>query len=659
MITRLTGFRGCLSFTGSVLVLAGLLVAGGLLANRASAAGGPIAAARVALPSPVPTWIKYSTDDGPARSSVTVPFRLYLAGAAPASQLAFAQTVSEPGSKQFRHYLTPEQFTQRFGPTSTQTAAVEAWATGSGLDVTAANAHYVALSGTAPAVSSALGTSIDAFGGTLAGPTGYAPIRGASVPASIASDVIAAVGLDDDSYNSAARDLSATTAALGSTDVKAASAPRCSAWWGQHTARTPTAYGHREAPTAVCGYTPQQLREAYGIDKFTGKGATIAIVLDGALQSIGADADRFFAAHHLPGFAKGQFQQNFGPGFASSCQDGYADLPEEPLDVETAHIIAPGARVVYVAVNCSNSTSGFELNFLDAETRIVDQHLADVETDSYSTLESEYTPAMAAAWTQIFEEGAAEGIGFNFDSGDGGDDTNNSKNTPPAVTFPASDPWATAVGGTTVEIGQSGRVVGELGWGDTIDQENRAGTAYVHKLPGVFSEGSTGGRSVLFAQPAYQHGVVPGSLATAHGTEPADREVPDIAADASPITGWLIGYTSSGRYHQILEGGTSGSSPIVAALEADAKQASGQAVGFANPTLYALRKTKAIKDIVQPAKPQIAAATPSACATDGPTSQLCVITLGLDSSLREVPGFDDVTGVGAPTNQFIVAVGKG
>jgi hypothetical protein len=75
--------------------------------------------------------------------------------------------------------------------------------------------------------------------------------------------------------------------------------------------------------------------------------------------------------------------------------------------------------------------------------------------------------------------------------------------------------------------------------------------------------------------------------------------------------------------------------------------------------LYALRKTKAIQDIVQPAKPQFASATPSACSTGGPTSQLCVITLGLDSSLRAAPGFDDVTGVGAPTSQFIVAIGKG
>jgi subtilase family serine protease len=623
------------------------------------AADNTTATARVALPSPVPSWIQYARDDGPARAAVVVPFRLYLAGVSPASELAFAQAVSKPGSSQFRHYLTRGAFSQRFGPTSAQTEVVEAWAKSNDLDVTATTTHYVALEGPAPAVSTALSTSIHAFGGRATAPTGYAPIRSASVPASIGGDVVAAVGLDDDAYAGADPDQRHVPVAAGTNATPGAS-PKCSAWWGQHTAIIPTAYGRHTAPTAVCGYTPTQLREAYGVSRFTGKGATIAIVLDGSLTSMHADANRFFAAHHLPGFAPGQFTQSFGPARTSSCQPGYADVPEEPLDVETVHIIAPGARVVYVAVNCSNSTSGFELNFLDAETRIVDQHLADVETDSYSTLESDYTPAMAAAWSEILEQGAAEGIGFNFDAGDGGDDTNNQPGTPAAVTFPASDPWATAVGGTTLEIGESGRVTGELGWGDTIAPENRAGTAYTQKLPGTFAEGSTGGRSELSAEPGYQLGVVPRSLATAEGSEPADRTVPDVAADASPITGWQIGYTSpGGGYQQVVEGGTSGSSPIVAALEADAKQAGGHAVGFANPVLYALRRTSAIRDIVQPAVPQIASAPLGECAIAGPAPGRCVITLGLDSSLREVAGFDDVTGVGAVTDRFIVKVGKG
>jgi subtilase family serine protease len=347
--------------------------------------------------------------------------------------------------------------------------------------------------------------------------------------------------------------------------------------------------------------------------------------LDGSLATMQADANRFFAAHHLPGFAPGQFTVNTGPGLAASCA-GSADVPEEPLDVETAHIMAPAAKVVYVAADCTGLNQ--QQGLLDAETRVVDQHLADVSTESYSVVENDFPPATAAAWTQVFEQGAAEGIGFNFDSGDGGNESGAGPGGSTAVNFPASDPWATAVGGTTLEIGRAGTVTGELGWGDNGAQENSAGTGYIQAPPGVFAQGSTGGRSTLFAPPAYQRGVVPAALSTAHGTRPAAREVPDIAADASPVTGWLIGYTPpGGRYGQVLEGGTSGASPIVAALEADAKQAAGHAIGFANPLLYARRHSAGIRDIVSPAAPVLALG-PNCYADPAQPGPPCVITLG-------------------------------
>jgi subtilase family serine protease len=633
-----------------LLCLTGFCVA--LFAVGAAASG---KAGRVVLPNAVPSWIAYSTDEGPAGSSVTISFRLYLAGRAPAAEKAFATEVSSPGSRRFRQYVTPSQFFRRFGPSSHEVHVVTAWARDHGLVVTGGTAHYLALRGSAPAISRALDTRLDSFQEAGGGTRGYAPVREVSVPSSIGPDVLAAVGLDNDAYAPVAADrfggIRVSPKTLSST------AGACSSWWGQHRERIPLAYGLRSAPTAICGYGPAQLRSAYGVSRYTGRGATVAIVLDGHLPTMLEDANRFFVAHHTPGFAPGQYRENFGPGFAHSC-GSYADLPEEPLDVETVHIIAPDAKVVFVAANCDQSTTASHLDFLDAETRIVDQHLADVETDSFSTLESQYTSAMTTAWSAIFEQGAAEGIGFNFDSGDGGDETSNDPAISPMVTFPASDPWATAVGGTTLEIGRSGHVVGELGWGDTIARENRTHTGYLQKPPGTFVEGSTGGRSALFAEPPYQRGVVPARLATAGGTRPPHREVPDVAALASPITGWLIAYTMpGGRYQQIVEGGTSGSSPIIAALEADAKQASGHAVGFANPTLYALRHGAAIRDIVTPRTPAIAAAPAQDCYNGGAGVGSCLVTLGLDSTLRETPGYDDVTGVGSASAYFINRMG--
>jgi hypothetical protein len=134
--------------------------------------------------------------------------------------------------------------------------------------------------------------------------------------------------------------------------------------------------------------------------------------------------------------------------------------------------------------------------------------------------------------------------------------------------------------------------------------------------------------------------------------------VPDVAADADPDTGWQIAFTpDGGRYHQIVEGGTSGSSPIIAALEADAKQADGgHAVGFANPSIYALRGTDAIRDVLAPAAQDIALAPKADCYAGKPAVAPCLVSLGLDSSLRARPGFDDVTGVGGATVQFIAEI---
>jgi len=659
---RGTVLRAGVAVTATAAACLGL--AGVVVAPPAALAVTP--SGRVALPSPVPSssTMAYLTDEGPAGAAVTVSIRVYLAGRSAAAEARFTAAVSAPGNPGYGHYLTAAQFWSRFGPTAAQVAAVEAWARSAGLTVTGANPHYLAVTGTAPAVSSALETSIHAYGfGST--PVVYAPVSGMSVPASLGGDVATVTGLYGDisqgtaaSAGQAVLKQPATASAGTAMAPAAAGGFACSQWWGQHVSAIPEADGQTSAPNGVCGYTPQQLRSAYGVLPDSGKGATIAIVLDGSLPSMESDANLFFAAQHVPGLAPGQFTVNTGPGFAASC-NGSADLPEEPLDVETAHIIAPAAKIVYVAADCNDSQTGL----LDAETRVVDQHLGDVATESYSITESQFTPASAEAWTLIFEQGAAEGIGFNFDSGDGGDNAGAGPNGGTAVTFPASDPWATAVGGTTLEIGRDGTVTGELGWGDSTAPENTAGTGYVQAPPGSFDEGSTGGRSTLFPEPAYQEGVVPAALSTSAGTMPAGREVPDIAADASPVTGWLIGYTgavTSGAYGEVVEGGTSGASPIVAALEADAKQITGHAIGFANPLLYDLRHSAGIRDIL-PAQPPALAVQPLSDCVAGPAQSgpVCVFTLGADGSLTEAPGYDDVTGIGSPTSYFIADLARG
>jgi hypothetical protein len=99
--------------------------------------------------------------------------------------------------------------------------------------------------------------------------------------------------------------------------------------------------------------------------------------------------------------------------------------------------------------------------------------------------------------------------------------------------------------------------------------------------------------------------------------------------------------------------GTSGSSPVIAALEADAKHAVGHALGFANPLLYRLRDTAGIRDILPLRSPALVLSPLGNCAA---SSGVCLITESLDGSLHVRKGFDEVTGIGAATSQLVSAI---
>ena len=292
--------------------------------------------------------------------------------------------------------------------------------------MTGTTPHYVAMTGTAPQVGAALGTSIHSYG-SQSSIFEYAPAGGMSVPASLGDDVSTVTGLDRSAGQSAAAAIQRTAGAHPNTAGRdpapgAAGGFTCSAWWGQHVSADPA--GRRPDQCAGRGVRLHPPAASLGLRHraASGQGATIAVVLDGSLATMAADANRFFAAQHVPGLAAGQFTVNTGPGFAASC-DGDADVPEEPLDVETAHIIAPAAKIVYVAADCTAATLGDNSQKgcwtpRPASSTSIWLTWPPSLTVSWKT---QFSPATAAAWTQVFEQGTAEGIGFDFDSGDGGD----------------------------------------------------------------------------------------------------------------------------------------------------------------------------------------------------------------------------------------------
>ena len=633
---------------------------------------------RIALPSPLAAPL--TGESVPANSGISLHMRVFLSGRDATERVRTAEAVSDPGGGQYTHYLTPEQYRQRFGASQAQIAQVRDWLTGQGMTVTTSTVHYLAVDATVGQAATAFATEFRTYKTGLAHRITWevAPAGDLSVPAEIGGAIASVHGLTSMVPNPAASTTTRRQTVTGPRTrkapvVRAATADDaypCSHYWGEHQVSIPTVYGHTTAPTDTCGYTPNQMRQAYGLagSPYTGKGATVAIVMDGRSPTMEADANRFFADHGLAGFEPGQYTENLPPDF--DCSDWpYGDNPEEALDVETVHMIAPDAKVVFASAGCAYD----DYDFLDAHTRVVDDHLADVISNSWPGVESSTSPALIAAWELILQQGAIEGIGMNFSSGDSGDGSQDGIGKA-KVPFPTSDAWATAVGGTSLAIGAAGKPIAEYGWGDAVTAIT--GSGYAVAPPGTFVVGSGGGLSQRIAQPAYQHGVVPDALATANGTVAAHRVVPDVSADAG--TFWLVGYTAPGEPAPIdpgvvgpadnepepgppvyserpMGGGTSGSAPLLAALEADAKQATGHALGFVNPALYKLAGSGALRDVlpVDPTDPPIIASV-RYCQGEA-EKEPCLTTLGHDLGLSVTRGFDDVTGLGTPTNAFVTA----
>lgn len=633
-------------------MLVGAVVLALSLATAVSASS-----ARVELPSP----------NEPGTTGTVVPLdpgrqlalRVYLA--ARPGLAAAATAVSDPGSPRYAHFLTPAQFYRRYGTTAAQADAVSSWLTGQGMTITARTPHYLGVRATVAQVDAAFGTQVSEFVTVVDDPKlGQYTIRepgvvgGFSVPARLAGDIVSVTGISELDLRRGVAEQVATTPARTAADTDF----QCSQYWGQYTRPIPTAYGHTTAPTELCGYTPNQIRQAYGLaaSPYTGKGATIAIILNGRVSTLLADSNRFFANHGLPEFAPGQYVEDIGSNVERSC----AELDEPPgdpletaIDVQSAHIAAPDARIVYVGVDCAINPGGNLRTWLDGAMRVVDQRLADIVSGSFGMTDKALAPADMAPWEQILQQGALEGIGFNFSTGDEGavGDVHNSH-------FPASSPWVTAVGGTSLAIGADGSVVGDHMWGTRLASINEEGTGYDEAPPGEFRGGTGGGVSTVFAQPRYQEPVVPTGLATDNGTARAARVLPDISANAG--NAWLIGATDMfGENEGYVElpggGGTSGSVPLIAGMLANAMQAAGHPLGFANPALYRLYGSTALRDIlpVDPADPPIALGSRSYDIMDPGK----LTTFGFNDTLTAAAGFDNATGLGAPTTSFVPMLG--
>ena len=630
---------------GSVAVVAALGAALAGLATPAQASS----TQTHALPGSVPAWAQASHKVAQTSGDQQVDFRVYLDWRGGTTAADYARSVTTPGSANFHKFLTAGQFNSQFAPSASTVNGVKSWLKGQGFTIgeIPANDKYVEASGTVAQAASAFSTSFNNY--SVEGQVLRSNATPLTVPDSV-SGVEGVIGLDQ-------------SGAL----VKPMSPPPpppvfvngkpCSTYWGEKTvAGTPTNDGTvlpaSPATFAPCGYAGAQLQGAYGMKNAIasgndGSGVTVAIIDAFASSTMLADANQYSANHGLPTL-NGLYSEHVAPGIkmrsANKIMDPAGWSGEQSLDVEAVHTMAPGAKILFVGSPNNEADMDASLNW------VVANHAADIVSNSYGFSGEAVPTGWIKPTNDIFIQAAATGISLFFSSGDNGDETGGQGGAP-TPDWPASSPWVTAVGGTSMGVGATDNRLFEFGWEtakSTLSNGAWGTPAYLY--------GSGGGTSRLFAQPWYQTGVVPDSIAKTYGGA-AMRAVPDVAALADPTTGMAVGQTQTWpdghtAYSEYRIGGTSLASPLYAGMFALAVQKAGHEFGLANPVLYAAPADDITKTGLN--------STPGAVrvdyvngvdATDGYVYSARWFDADQNLTIHVRKGYDDVTGVGSPTGQ--------
>jgi subtilase family serine protease len=450
----------------------------------------------------------------------------------------------DPADPRFHQFLTSAEFRERFAPTDEDVAAVAKYFGEHGLKVSGVSGGNLLLNveGNAAMVEETFRVELHDY----AGPDGrraYEPNAEPLVQDEAAERVTAVIGLSSSpKFRPHLRELKALDArALVSN-------------------------------ASINDYmTPSKLRAAYNVDAVpkTGSGETLALFeLDGYLASdVTAYATQF-------GLTVPPLQNVYvSDGVSTPTGTAGAGTTEVILDIEVAMATAPGLSkiMVYEGVNSAQGV-------LNTYAAIANDNLAKEVSTSWGLAEANTSPSFRSSENTIFLQMASQGQSLFAASGDNGAYDNG---TSLSVDDPASQPYVTAVGGTTLSANTSGAYIAEASWGTT---SNRTGGG--------------GGVSSVWTQPSYQAGLA----TTANQACPYSwscttmRMVPDVSLDANPSTGYPIYVTVPGHAGGwTIVGGTSAAAPIWAAFMAIVNQgrvaSALSRVGFANNALYKIAQS--------------------------------------------------------------------
>jgi subtilase family serine protease len=389
-------------------------------------------------------------------------------------------------------------------------------------------------------------------------------------------------------------------------------------------------------------YDPYQMRHAYQLDTliasgFDGTGQTIVIV--DAFQNPGlvTQMSTFDAFYGLPAVQLTQVAPDGLTPFDQNDGNMLGWAEEISLDVEWAHAIAPGAKIVLVLAKTNS-----DADIVSALKYAVDNNLGDVISMSFGENESCLGTDLTLAYHDIFANATRKNITLFASSGDQGAalSTCDGASWVKAVSSPANDPLVTGVGGTELTAAKycltaagcdpashpgPGTYQSEITWNEGLPYGD-FGSVFGF---GTLSGG--GGFSVVFDEPPYQQGTI-------HGGK--QRPVPDVAYSAAVEHGVLTYLEIPGIPAGFsLFGGTSAGAPQWAAIAAIANQWAGHDLGFLNSAIYQIGR---VKKAYPTSFHDITVGTNSSLQFD--SSDNAVDITGFSAG----PGWDATTGTGSP-----------
>ena len=671
---------------------AALLTVLGVAAATAAAGGGGVALAGVQSQTPHFSAVRGSlpatTDKIIGRYSTSrMSVEVALAPRNSAELTSQLRAEYTAGSSQYHHWLAKGAFASRYAPTSAQRAAVASYLRSAGLKVgTNSSPFLVRATGSSRQIQSAFKTTLSTYRGS-GGVKYFSNSAAVRMPATIAGHVLGVIGLSNTVRLHPAIARPGPVRPLGATTHSSSGNSSCET--GYVTSQElftfvnsdgadgfPYGYG---AGPGCSGLTPSQTNSIYGAPSAgasaEGQGVTAAVFELSAYQKSDIDtwAREFYGSRYKPPLVN--VNVDGGPvnpvcPSGDTCPpqyNGYSSDIEVDADIQMSLTIAPDLSHLIV-YNAPNDYTG--QTELDEYSTIANQDAASTISSSWGECENDAGAAYAQAENVIFEQLAMQGQSLFNSAGDSGafGCIRSDGTTIVNANDPADQPWVTSVGGTSLESDNPGTnpqpsypAKGtETVWNvDNLCSASAAAPANDNQ-GGFFwcaETGAGGGApSEFWGQPFYQSGPGVNSPAETHANGSTQcilaragtpcRQGPDISANADPYTGYaeyctgnastpysycatLSGSESVPGWFQI--GGTSLSSPLLAAIFADRDGYQGQRTGNANPLLYSLFNSdprQYFNDITGIGPLQRAATN--------------------NGLFRSTPGYDMATGIGSP-----------